>query len=63
MVQNPGALQIRPAQPVDVVLEFEAAIADRVRETVWHPEQRLEEMEGDRLRLTLPSNQTREIEP
>ena len=56
-------VMISPAQPVDVVLEFEPVVADRVRETIWHPEQRLEEIEGDRLRLTLPLNQTREIEP
>lgn len=40
-------------QPVDVVLRFDASAARRVRETVWHTSQRLEELPdgGARLRL------------
>jgi proteasome accessory factor B len=40
-------------QPVDVVLRFAASAARRVRETVWHPSQRLEELAGGEVRLRL----------
>jgi proteasome accessory factor B len=41
----------------DVVLEFDAEVAERVRETTWHPSQKLEEMPDGRLRFLarLPS--------
>jgi len=41
----------------DVVLEFTAAVAERVRETNWHRTQRLSELEdgGVRLEMRLPS--------
>lgn len=40
-----------------VVIDFNASVADRVRETYWHPSQELEELDNGavRLRLRLPS--------
>lgn len=40
-------------QPVDVVLRFDAAVGRRVRETVWHPSQRLQELPDGAVRLRL----------
>jgi predicted DNA-binding transcriptional regulator YafY len=40
-------------QPVDVVLRFDASVARRVRETVWHTSQRLEELPDGGVRLRL----------
>jgi len=48
---------------VDVVLEFESKVVQRVRESVWHPQQTLQDLPGGRLRLTLPLNSTLEIAP
>ncbi|MGI8926994.1 MAG: helix-turn-helix transcriptional regulator [Tepidiformaceae bacterium] len=41
----------------DVTVDFSAAVADRVRETNWHPSQRLTAVDGGgvRLELSLPS--------
>ena len=47
----------------DVVLEFDAKVVQRVKETVWHPEQRIEDLPGGRLRLVLPLNSTLEVSP
>lgn len=47
----------------DVVLEFEPKVVQRVRETVWHPRQSLQELPGGRLRLVLPLNSTLEVAP
>ena len=46
----------------DVVLEFENRVAERVRESLWHPDQKLEELPEGRVRLTLPLNTTMELE-
>ena len=48
-------------QPVDVVLRFSPAVARRVRETVWHPSQRLEELAEGALRLRLLVSEPTEI--
>lgn len=41
----------------DITIDFAAAVADRIRETNWHPSQRLSTLDngGVRLELTLPS--------
>jgi predicted DNA-binding transcriptional regulator YafY len=41
------------ADPVQVVVEFEARLSPFVRSRVWHESQRLEELTGGRLRMTL----------
>ena len=53
----------KPRQPV--VLEFEASAAQRVVETLWHPEQKTTPLPGGRLRLELPFAEPTflEIEP
>jgi predicted DNA-binding transcriptional regulator YafY len=49
--------------PEDVVLEFEAEVVERLKESVWHPNQKLEDLAGGRARLTLRLNSTLEIQP
>ena len=53
----------KPKQPI--VLEFEASAAQRVVETLWHPEQKTTPLPGGRLRLELPFAEPTylEIEP
>jgi predicted DNA-binding transcriptional regulator YafY len=46
-----------------VVLEFEAEVVERLKESVWHPNQKLEDLAGGRTRLTLRLNSTLEIQP
>ena len=48
-------------QPVDVILRFDASAARRVRETVWHPSQRLEELPDGGVRLRLLVSEPAEI--
>ena len=48
---------------VDIVLDFEPKVVQRVKESVWHPQQVLQELPGGRLRLALPLNSTLEIAP
>lgn len=48
--------------PFDVVLEFESKVVERMKETLWHPDQKLEELPEGRARLTLPLNNTMEVE-
>ena len=48
-------------QPVDVVLRFSPVVARRLRETVWHPSQRLEELSGGGVRLRLLVSEPTEI--
>jgi predicted DNA-binding transcriptional regulator YafY len=48
-------------QPVDVVLRFDPTVARRVREAVWHPSQRLEELPDGGVRLRLLVSEPTEI--
>lgn len=48
-------------EPVPVILQFNAFRAPWIREQVWHPDQRIEELPGGGLRLTLPVSDFREI--
>jgi predicted DNA-binding transcriptional regulator YafY len=48
-------------QPVDVVLRFDPVVARRVRETVWHPSQRLEDLPDGGVRLRLLVSEPTEI--
>ena len=48
--------------PFDVVLEFESKVVERMKETIWHPDQKLEVLPEGRARLTLPLNNTMEVE-
>ncbi|MFM8983807.1 MAG: helix-turn-helix transcriptional regulator [Spartobacteria bacterium] len=48
---------------VNVVLEFESKVVQRVKESMWHPAQEAENLPGGRLRLTLPLNSTLEVAP
>ena len=49
--------------PEDVVLEFEAEVVERLKESTWHPNQKLEDIADGRARLTLRLNSTLEIQP
>jgi predicted DNA-binding transcriptional regulator YafY len=50
-------------KPEDVVLEFDAKVGERVKETLWHADQRIEVLPGGGVRLVLPLNSTLEIAP
>ncbi len=50
-------------EPEDVVLRFAPDVAQRVKETRWHPSQRLDELPGGCLRATLTVASTVEILP
>jgi predicted DNA-binding transcriptional regulator YafY len=56
MRQSWGGAVFGEAQ-VDVVIDFSAAVASRIRESHWHPSQRIEARPdgGVRLRVSLPS--------
>jgi proteasome accessory factor B len=47
------SLGLGTGRPERVVLEFSSRVAPYVRERVWHKSQRIEELDGGRLRLTL----------
>lgn len=49
--------------PVDVVLEFEKDVVQRLKENEWHPLQKLEDLPGGRTRLTMPLSTTLEVRP
>ena len=49
--------------PVNVRLRFEAAVARRVRESVWHRSQRLEELPDGRVELRMEVAGTTEVRP
>jgi proteasome accessory factor B len=52
------------SDPVEnVVLDFDAKVAQRVKENHWHPDQELTDLPNGGLRLTLPLNTTLEISP
>ena len=62
LLRHSFGVAISSDPPFDVVLEFESRVAERVRESLWHPEQKLEELPEGRVRLTLPLNTTMELE-
>jgi len=49
--------------PVEVSLLFSAGVARRVRETVWHPSQRLEALADGRLRMRVLVSSLVELRP
>jgi predicted DNA-binding transcriptional regulator YafY len=49
--------------PEDIVLEFDSDVVERLKESIWHPNQKLEDLPGGRARLTLRLNSTLEIQP
>lgn len=49
--------------PVNVILEFEKEVVQRLKESVWHAEQRLSDLPDGRARLVLPLSTMLEIRP
>lgn len=62
LLRHSFGVAISSDPPFDVVLEFESRVAERVRESLWHPDQKLEELPKGGVRLTLPLNNTMELE-
>jgi proteasome accessory factor B len=62
LLRHSFGVAISSDPPFDVVLEFESRVAERVRESHWHPDQKLEELPEGRVRLTLLLNTTMELE-
>ncbi len=54
---------ISDEEPVDVILLFSAEVAQRVRETRWHPSQKLKKRRDGRLEMQLTVSSTIEILP
>ena len=63
LLRHSFGVAISAELPVDVVLEFEKEVAQRVQETVWHPLQKLCALPGGRARLTMPLSTTLEVRP
>lgn len=49
--------------PAEVVLEFAPQVVERLKESVWTPDQRITDLPGGGARLTLHLNSTIELEP
>ncbi len=47
--------------PIPVILHFNAFRAPWIREQIWHPDQKIEELEEGSLRLTIPVTDFREL--
>jgi proteasome accessory factor B len=44
---------ISEADPHHIILEFDQSVADRIKETNWHPQQEIKDLPGGRVRMTL----------
>jgi predicted DNA-binding transcriptional regulator YafY len=44
---------ISESEPMEIILEFEKTVVERVKETQWHNKQTLEDLQGGGVRLTL----------
>ena len=63
LLRHSFGIVVSQEKPVDVVLEFDPKVVQRVKESVWHAGQRIEDLPGGRLRLVLPLNSTLEVSP
>jgi predicted DNA-binding transcriptional regulator YafY len=63
LLRHSFGIVVSQEKPVDVVLEFDPKVVQRVMESVWHAGQRIEDLPGGRLRLVLPLNSTLEVSP
>ena len=48
-------------KPIPVILQFNAFPAPWIREQIWHPDQKMEELPDGGLRLTFPVSDFREV--
>lgn len=62
MLRNSFGVAISSDPPFKVILEFESKVVERMKETLWHPNQRLTDLPDGRAQLTLPLNNTLELE-
>jgi predicted DNA-binding transcriptional regulator YafY len=62
-LESAWGVWISEGEPVEVELRFDAEVAARVRETRWHPTQRLTRLSGGGLSMTLTVSSTTEILP
>ena len=63
LLQHSFGAVISTDPPFDIVIEFESAVVERLKESIWHPRQKLEDLPDGRARLTLPLNSTLEVKP
>lgn len=63
LLKHSFGIVVSNEKPEDVVLEFDAKVGERVKETLWHADQRIEVLPGGGVRLVLPLNSTLEIAP
>ena len=55
-------IAISTDKPEDIVLEFDASVVERLKESIWHPNQKLEDLKKGRARLTMSLSSTLEIQ-
>ncbi len=63
MLKGAWGIWYSDAEPVEVVLRFSAAVAHRVRETVWHASQQIEDLPGGALEWRARISEPREMVP
>jgi len=62
MLHHSFGVAISSEPPFKVILEFESNVVERMKETLWHPDQSLKDLPEGRARLMLPLNNTMELE-
>ncbi len=62
-IDRAWGIWLGPGEPDTVELRFSPEVAPRVRETRWHPSQRLEDADDGAIRLTLTVTSWRELLP
>ena len=63
MLEHAWGIWYSDAEPVEVVLRFSAAVAHRVRETVWHPSQVIQDLPDGLLEWRVKISEPREMVP
>ena len=62
LLKHSFGIAISTDKPEDIVLEFDASVVERLKESIWHPNQKLEDLKKGRARLTMSLNSTLEIQ-
>jgi predicted DNA-binding transcriptional regulator YafY len=63
LFQNSFGVVVEEKEPMEVVIEFTPQAADLIRESVWHPAQKLEPLPDGGVRFRLRLTSTYEIKP
>jgi len=63
LFQNSFGVVVEEREPMEVVIDFTPQAADLIRESVWHPTQKLEPLPGGGVRFSLQLTSFYEIKP